>query len=168
MLSRRRSPRERALSSSSSVTRESRSKRRSPVFPRRSCSIRTTPAGLASSLRTGLVAAPTDVGGALILLGDMPRVETALIDALIAAFEARPEAHAVAPIQKGRRGNPVLLSRSLFGGAMLLKGDEGARRIVAALDKRDIAEVHASGGGSTFDVDTPGDLLERSQPRSED
>ena len=124
--------------------------------------------GLASSLRAGLTAIPADAGGALVLLGDMPNVEAPLIDALIAAFEARPEAHAVAPVQKGQRGNPILLGRTLFYEAMQLKGDEGARRIVAALDRRDIAEVHASGRGSTFDVDTPGDLLERSQPRSED
>ena len=124
--------------------------------------------GLASSLRAGLAATPADVEGALVLLGDMPNVDARLIDSLIAAFEARPEAHAVAPVQKGRRGNPILLGRTLFDEAMRLEGDEGARRIVAALGKRDIAEVHASGNGSTFDVDTPGDLLEKSQPRSED
>ena len=36
--------------------------------------------GLASSLRAGLTAAPTDAAGALMLLGDMPRVEAALIE----------------------------------------------------------------------------------------
>jgi molybdenum cofactor cytidylyltransferase len=114
--------------------------------------------GLASSLRAGLTAAPTDVGGALMLLGDMPRVEAALIDALIDAFETRPNAQAVAPAHGGRRGNPVLLSRTLFERAGALEGDEGARRLLATLPEGDIVEIAAAGSGVAFDVDTPSDL----------
>jgi molybdenum cofactor cytidylyltransferase len=114
--------------------------------------------GLASSLRTGLTAAPTDAAGALMLLGDMPRVEAALIEALIDAFEARPNAPAVAPVHGGRRGNPVLLSRTLFDRAGLLEGDEGARRLLATLPRGDIIEIVESSSGVAFDVDTPSDL----------
>ena len=39
--------------------------------------------GLASSLRVGLSALPPDVAGAVVLLGDMPRVQAGLIDALV-------------------------------------------------------------------------------------
>ena len=42
--------------------------------------------GLASSLRVGLSALPPDVVGAVVLLGDMPRVQARLIDALIDSF----------------------------------------------------------------------------------
>jgi molybdenum cofactor cytidylyltransferase len=115
-------------------------------------------AGLASSLRTGLTAVPTDVGGALMLLGDMPRVEATLIDALIDAFETWPNARAVAPVHGGRRGNPVLLSRTLFERAGALEGDEGARRLLATLPEGDIVEIAAAGTGVAFDVDTPSDL----------
>jgi molybdenum cofactor cytidylyltransferase len=115
-------------------------------------------AGLASSLRTGLTAAPTDVGGALILLGDMPRVEAPIIDSLIDAFEAQPKAQAVAPVHSGRRGNPVLLSRTLFARARALGSDEGARRLLATLPEGDIVEIAVVGSGVTFDVDTPRDL----------
>jgi molybdenum cofactor cytidylyltransferase len=114
--------------------------------------------GLASSLRAGLSAVPTYVGGALMLLGDMPRVEAALIDALIDAFESRPNAQAVAPVHGGRRGNPVILSRTLFDRARLLDGDEGARRLLATLPGSDIIEIAAAGPGVAFDVDTPSDL----------
>jgi molybdenum cofactor cytidylyltransferase len=114
--------------------------------------------GLASSLRTGLTAAPTDAAGALMLLGDMPKVEAALIEALIDAFEARPNAPAVAPVHGGRRGNPVLLSRTLFDRAGLLEGDEGARRLLATLPQGDIIEIVESSSGVAFDVDTPSDL----------
>ncbi len=114
-------------------------------------------AGIASSLRTGLAAAPADADGAVILLGDMPNVVPRLIDDLIGAFEAQPTARAVAPIREGRRGNPVLIARALFGQAMELTGDEGARRLLAALDRDTVIHVAATSDVS-FDVDTPDDL----------
>ena len=87
----------------------------------------------------------------------MPNVAPRLIDDLIDAFEARPTAHAVAPIREGRRGNPVLLARTLFEEAMRLVGDEGARRLLVALDPRAVTEIAAASDVS-FDVDTPDDL----------
>ncbi|HZZ61177.1 MAG TPA: nucleotidyltransferase family protein [Roseiarcus sp.] len=114
-------------------------------------------AGIASSLKVGLAAAPPGCDGAVVLLGDMPNVAPRLIDDLIAAFEARPTAQAVAPIRDGRRGNPVLLSRTLFGEAMDLVGDEGARRLLLALEPGAVAEIAAASDVS-FDVDTPDDL----------
>ena len=60
--------------------------------------------GLASSLRAALSALPSDVAATLVLLGDMPHVDSALINRLIDAFEAAPERAAVAPLQDGRRG----------------------------------------------------------------
>jgi molybdenum cofactor cytidylyltransferase len=114
--------------------------------------------GIASSLRAGIKALPPDVHGVLALLGDMPNVEAGLIDSLIAAFEARPEALAAAPRQHGRRGNPVLLARSLFGRALRLSGDEGARGLVTALDASELIEIAVADSDVTFDVDTPSDL----------
>jgi molybdenum cofactor cytidylyltransferase len=127
-------------------------------------------AGIASSLRVGLAATPPDCDGALVLLGDMPNVAPRLIDDLIGAFEARPTAQAVAPICDGRRGNPVLLARTLFDRAMGLVGDEGARRLLVALDPPAVAEIAADSAVS-FDIDTPEDLAparrtKNSEPRS--
>ena len=113
--------------------------------------------GIASSLRVGLASAPADADGAVVLLGDMPKAAPQLIDDLIAAFEARPTVRAVAPIRDGRRGNPVLIGRSLFEQAMRLAGDEGARRLLAALHAGDVAEIASATDVST-DIDTPGDL----------
>jgi molybdenum cofactor cytidylyltransferase len=116
--------------------------------------------GLASSLRTGLTAAPADAGGALVLLGDMPNVEARLVDALIGALEARPNAQAIAPAEGGRRGNPVLLGRRLFEPARRLEGDEGARRLLASLKESDVVEIDPPPGSDvSFDVDTPSDLV---------
>ena len=114
--------------------------------------------GLASSLSVGLLATPRDVAGVLVLLGDMPLIEPRLVDALIEAFLAREGALAAIPIAEGRRGNPVLLGRGIFGAAMRLKGDEGARKLIGALNERELVEVDASNMGVTFDVDTPEDL----------
>jgi molybdenum cofactor cytidylyltransferase len=115
-------------------------------------------AGLSSSLKAGLAALPPDVAGSLVLLGDMPEVRAPLIDALIEAFLARKGALAAAPLRQGRRGNPVLLGRGLFQAAMRLEGDEGARRLIAALDVGELVEVAASDRGVAFDIDTPDDL----------
>jgi len=116
--------------------------------------------GLASSLRTGLTATPADAGGALVLLGDMPNVEARLLNSLIGALEAQPNAQAIAPAEGGRRGNPVLLGRRLFDRARRLEGDEGARRLLASLTESDVVEIAPPPGSDvSFDVDTPSDLM---------
>jgi molybdenum cofactor cytidylyltransferase len=114
--------------------------------------------GLASSLSVGLSAMPRDVVGALVLLGDMPLIEPRLVNALIEAFLAREGALAAIPLTEGQRGNPVLLGRGLFEAAMRLKGDEGARKLIGALNEAELVEVEVSYMRVTFDVDTPEDL----------
>jgi molybdenum cofactor cytidylyltransferase len=124
--------------------------------------------GLASSLRAGLAAMPPGVMGALVLLGDMPWIEPRLVDALIDAFLAHRDALAVVPVREGRRGNPVLLGRGLFEAAMRLKGDEGARRLIGALNAGELIEVNASDMGVTLDIDTPNDLAAAQSFRGDD
>ncbi len=114
--------------------------------------------GLASSLKAGLAAMPSDVAGALVLLGDMPWIESLLINALIDAFLMCKDAPAAIPSREGRRGNPVLLGRGLFEAAMRLTGDEGARRLIGALSASELVEVETPDTGVTFDIDTPADL----------
>ncbi len=111
--------------------------------------------GLASSLQAGLAALPPDAAGAIVLLADMPAVTAALIDRLVAAFAAQPEAHAAAPVRRGRRGNPVVLGRRLFDEVSKLAGDEGARPLLAALPPSRLLEVAVDDDGATLDVDTP-------------
>ncbi len=113
-------------------------------------------AGLSRSLRAGVVALPADAEGAIILLADMPLIAPALIDALIATFEAAPNATAVVPIYAGRRGNPVLLARTLFATAAKLDGDRGAGQILAEIDG--VVECPVTDESIFADVDTPDDL----------
>ncbi len=116
--------------------------------------------GLASSLRTAIAALPADAAGAVVLLGDMPAVTSALIERLIAVFGEQPGALAAAPNVAGRRGNPVLLSRSLFPAIAALEGDEGARKLLNGAAPGQVVEVDVSGPGATLDVDTPQSLAE--------
>jgi molybdenum cofactor cytidylyltransferase len=110
--------------------------------------------GLASSLQSGLAAAPDDVGGAVILLGDMPAVTPGLIDRLIVAFARRPDVLAVAPVQRDRRGNPILLARALFPAVATLEGDIGARRLLDDLPPERILEIPADALETALDIDT--------------
>lgn len=108
--------------------------------------------GMAGSLKAGVAALPADCAGALILLADMPRVRARTLDALIAAYAAgdrRPDA--VAPVFAGRRGNPVLLGRALFGAVAGLEGDVGARALLAQADVR---EIEVDDPGVSIDIDT--------------
>jgi len=113
--------------------------------------------GLSTSLRAGVAALP-EAEGAVVLLGDMPEASAAVVNALIASFEASPGALAAVALYGGRRGNPVLLGRALFAEVARLSGDEGARGLLAGLAPERIAAVEVTEAGVTKDVDTPEDF----------
>jgi molybdenum cofactor cytidylyltransferase len=59
-------------------------------------------AGLSASLKLAVCALPGTARGAVILLGDMPRIAPSLIDRLIDTFDAAPvEPVAVVPVREG-------------------------------------------------------------------
>lgn len=110
--------------------------------------------GLSASLRLGLAALPPETEAAVVLLGDMPRIGPAHIDALIAAYTgATPRPSAVVPMSGGRRGNPVLLDLARLGADLAaLTGDHGAGPILKR--RGDVLELPAD-PAVIFDVDTP-------------
>lgn len=118
--------------------------------------------GLSRSLRAGLARVPDDADGAAVLLADMPRVSPALIDRLIDCFIAAGKPSAVVPTYHGRRGNPVLLGRKLFGAAAALEGDVGARAILGA----DTIYYPVDDNAVNTDIDTLEDLRRLSAPSS--
>ncbi len=110
--------------------------------------------GLSTSLKAGIATVPAGCDGALVLLGDMPRIEASHLDRLIGAFA--PGA-IVVPVHQGRQGNPVLWPCALFPEIMQLEGDAGAKRLLAA--HRDAVREVEMGTGAIFaDVDTPAEL----------
>lgn len=137
--------------------------------------------GQAGSLRAGLraaLAAPpvavTPAAGApragnappsalpravVFCLGDQPlataQTVTALIDAYLSSPE-RPGPLVVAPVYAGRRGNPVLIDRSLYPELLALTGDMGARGVVERHAGRGTLFIPA-GPEVLVDLDTPDD-----------
>ena len=109
--------------------------------------------GLGGSVKAGIAAVPASVDGAVICLGDMPQVDAALIDRLIAAFAPERGALAAVPTIDGKRGNPVLWSRRFFPELMAIEGDVGARNLIARYGEA-VIEVPVSGKGAFTDVDT--------------
>ena len=118
-------------------------------------------AGLATSLKLAVHALPSTARGAVILLGDMPRIAPSLIDRLIDAFDATPvEPLAVVPVRGERRGNPALIGRGLFAAVRTLEGDKGARDLIAAA-RENILELTAGDLATEIDIDTREDLRRR-------
>jgi molybdenum cofactor cytidylyltransferase len=112
------------------------------------------PQGLGTSVRAGIGAVPASADGAIICLGDMPQVDAALIDRLIAAFDPEKGALAVVPTIDGQRGNPVLWSRRFFPDLMAIEGDIGARRLIGRYGEA-VVEVPVTGKAAFADIDTP-------------
>ena len=110
--------------------------------------------GLGGSVRTGIAAVPAVADGAIVCLGDMPQVDAALIDRLIAGFAPEQGALAVVPTIDGQRGNPVLWSRRFFPDLMAIEGDVGARNLINRYGEA-VVEVPVTGKGALVDVDTP-------------
>ncbi len=120
--------------------------------------------GQASSLKAGLRELTPESDAALFLLGDQPLVSSETLDGILVAYQ-RMNAPIIAPIYGGKRGNPVLLGRELFPLVEDLKGDTGARGILAG--HRDMLfSLPVADPKILFDVDTEEDyrcLLEIEQ-----
>lgn len=110
-------------------------------------------AGLSRSLRLGLAAVPPEESdAAVVLLGDQPTLDPAVIRRLLAEGGERP---VVAAFAEGRIGPPILIRRSAFWLADEAVGDEGLRSVLAAHPEL-VAMVAV--GAHAPDVDTPADL----------
>ncbi len=110
--------------------------------------------GQASSLQVGLRSLDTN-DAVVVVLGDQPNVTAELLDALVAA-QRSSGAPAVVCVQDGRRSPPTLLHRDLWEEVDALRGDTGARDVLARHPDVAVFEV-ADGLGRLDDVDTQED-----------
>jgi molybdenum cofactor cytidylyltransferase len=111
--------------------------------------------GMGASLACAARAAG-ERAGYLIALADMPFIRRSSIAAVRDALAAG--APFVAPYWRSRRGHPVGIAGKYFGELLALRGDEGAKSLLAANEKR-IVKVPLGDPGVIRDIDTPQDLL---------
>ena len=111
--------------------------------------------GMASSLRTGLSAVSPQTDAVLVVLADQPFVQPHTFDRIADEYR-RGKAQIVIPTYQGRRGNPVLLNRSLFPEAMALEGDVGCRAIFGNYSQ-EIVRVEVPDPGILLDLDSKDD-----------
>lgn len=114
--------------------------------------------GIASSIRAGLdVLLPCD--GAMIVLGDMPFLDTRLVQTLCDAFDLSGINRIVYPQDAdGHQGNPVIWPGEFFDRLKGLSGDEGAKHLIAVNPSR-CWPVLVTDDAAFLDVDTRDDLL---------
>ena len=111
--------------------------------------------GMAASLRCG-VRALGHCEWVIVTLGDQPRVSPQVIAAVVDhAVDARRGTAAVRTTYDGAPGHPVALARSILPAVLELRGDVGARELLAGAAVRAFEAGHLC---DPADVDTPEDL----------
>ena len=111
--------------------------------------------GQSSSLKKGLENISVNCDGAMFLLGDQPLVTDIIINKLILAFETSI-APIVIPYCNGKRGNPVIIAKSLFFRLKSLSSDTGARVFFKEFE-HEILKVPVNDNAILEDIDTKGD-----------
>ncbi len=114
--------------------------------------------GLSTSLKVGLQAVSPQARAVLALLGDQPLISHDIIDALIDKYEESGSIM-VAPVYRGRRGNPVLFDSSLIPELTKVTGDKGGREII----EKHLAQLATIDFESTMigsDIDSWDDYIE--------
>lgn len=110
--------------------------------------------GMASSLVAGVgTQAAQKADGVLVMLADMPGVTSDDLKTLISAFRQANGQAIVRAVSGGKRGNPVILPRSVLNAVMRLEGDVGARHIIET-SGLPVIDVEI-GEAAHLDVDTP-------------
>lgn len=112
--------------------------------------------GQSTSMQAGLAALPPNVTSAIFLLIDLPGLTPAIINALIKRHR-QTLAPIVWPEVEGKRGNPVLFDKALFGELMQVSGDTGGRPVLSAY-KHQAERVVTKDARILRDIDRPEDL----------
>ena len=111
--------------------------------------------GMALSLRLGVAALPPD-HACLIMLADMPELDSADIAQMIAAYRLAPDMIHRATDPLGKVGHPVIFPPWARADLLALKGDGGAKPLFLG-HKDKLVFVALPMGHATTDLDTPED-----------
>jgi len=118
--------------------------------------------GLASSLRCGIKSVPHNCLGAIILLGDMPLITSAMINRMLDQFELAQNSAIIQATDNGARGNPVVWPEKYFDALKQISGDAGGRHLIDENAENVIAVE--LGEAARLDIDTP-EMLSRFKRR---
>ena len=105
-------------------------------------------AGMGESIAAA-VAASGSADGWLVVLGDMPFIQSSTIERVI---EPLGFDEICVPVRVGQYGHPVAFGRAFGPGLMALVGDRGARSLFVGVTVR---EVPVDDPGVLWDVDLP-------------
>jgi len=111
--------------------------------------------GISSSIITGLSEVEKNHDHVMLLLADMPYIDSTLIDLLIRRYlDSRLPLGAIKLNKK--RTHPVIFNRELYNELQNLKGDVGARDLFKKYADR-VCLVEPEGSYEDTDIDTPED-----------
>ncbi len=110
--------------------------------------------GLSASIRAGIAALPPDITALMVLLPDLPDIETADLRAMIAAHAAQPGLILRGVAEDGTPGHPTVFPSHFFGALADLTGDKGAQTL---LRQEGFTPVALPGRRAITDLDTPED-----------
>lgn len=115
----------------------------------------------AEGMGASLACAAREAAGAegfVVALADMPFIRSSTIAAVRDALVAG--APLVAPYFRARRGHPVGISGKFRSELEALRGDQGARQVIAA-NEAGLVKIPVGDPGVLRDIDTPQDLVPR-------
>lgn len=111
--------------------------------------------GISASIRAGAGwALSQGAHGLMILLADLPELTLDDLKKLAQAHEKAPETVFRATDATSKPGHPVILPARLFGTLQDLRGDDGAKPILAS---EPVTRIALPGRHATTDLDTPED-----------
>ncbi len=120
--------------------------------------------GLASSLRLGISRLPPGCEGVLVTLADQVAVTPFDLRRLVSAWRRQPD-WLIAATYDGHTGVPAVFPAWSFADLAALRGDAGARAVLARHADRCLRVPMPNAG---VDIDTPEDLLDLEAGRPAD
>jgi molybdenum cofactor cytidylyltransferase len=114
-----------------------------------------------ASVRCGLRALPTGCSGRLVVVGDQPGLDHAVVEAMIAVFRC-DESRIIVPASQGRRGHPLLFGIAVGEEVLRCFEGEGLRGLLAAHPEA-VVELPVQDAATLEDMDTPADYARQQE-----
>jgi molybdenum cofactor cytidylyltransferase len=109
-----------------------------------------------SSVQVGLRALPVTSQMALLAVGDMPAIQTDVVNELVRAYRQGEDDAVYIPSYKMRAGHPILVPRPFWGAILSLPADETLRSVLRAKSTQ-VRWVVVDTPSVLRDMDTPED-----------